>query len=404
MSEETTMDRVREVLRRKFAMKVRKQVIPKAEEMNVKSAAVSLADLHDALGRLVPNKKVVGEAAKLGLGGAAVGIPATYWYMNQAPADPEALDPVTDKPLVTNWDKLIGDLSVRNALWRTQREPGSFMGPDLEVSSGLHRVAIPKSRLKEEALKYLRFRPTVIAVPERGQDRLTTWRQFDTAGHLHSHGPEKWLIHKDKWPALNMVLNNPKSQLSFGEKLEEGVKHVTFEGLQGYMSYLQNLITNPPTMPEIIQAKKNPGKYPEVDEWLRKQKEAEQLQMLAMQQEKTGSAYEELKVKIGPAELTVEVADDDRKRTLGLGGREKIAEDRGMLFSPAGSYWMKGCNFDLDLLYINKEAEVCDIQSMNASDKEKIYEPNTVDEPILAIEAPAGWCKKNGVKIGHKLT
>jgi len=401
MSEENSLDRAREVLKRKIVSKMRAQTLPVAEEMKVKSAApISMSSIGNVIKALKPGKGLGSDIAKLTAGGAIVGVPSAAIYLRQAPSDPQALDPATGRPKVTNLDKIIGDLSVRHALWKTQREPGSLLGPDVEVSSGLHRVAIPKARLKENALKYLNFKPTVIAVPERGQDKLTTWRQFDTAGHLHSHGDD-WLIHKDKYPALNMILQNPRSKLSFADKVKEGMKHVSLEGVQGYMSFIQNLISGEPNMQEIYQAQKNPGKYPEIDAWL-KEREKKELERLAL--EKNSSAYEELKIKVGPAELVVELADTEEKRSLGLGGREKIAEDRGMLFAPASKYWMKGCNFDLDLLYINKEAEVCDIQTMNARDKEKIYEPRTVDEPILAIEAPAGWCEKHGVKIGHKLT
>ena len=395
MQSNTSLDRAKEVVKRKIAARIRSEVIPKAQEMKIKSAApLGLDAVAKVLKSVVPPKRMLSDAAKVGIGGAAVGVPAVAWYAGQAPADPEAIDPVTRKAKVTNLDKIVGDLSVRHALWKAKHYP------DVEVSSGLHRVAIPKTRLKKDILKYIDFLPTPIAVPERGQKGLMTWRQFDTAAHIHDHGDD-WMLHQDKWPALNMILKNPRSKLSFTEKLKEGLSHIGLEGIQGYTSYVKNLIGGPPTIKEIHEAKKNPKKYPEVIQWL-KEREADELAELAEQ--KAASSYEELKVKIGPAELIVEVADTPDKRERGLGGREKIAEDRGMLFSPAGSYWMKGCNFDLDLLYINKEAEVCDIQTMSASDDQKVYEPRTVDEPILAIEAPAGWCRRNGVKIGHKLT
>lgn len=62
--------------------------------------------------------------------------------------------------------------------------------------------------------------------------------------------------------------------------------------------------------------------------------------------------------------LKAEVADTDNKRNKGLGGREKLASDEGMLFifEREGYYpfWMKGLKFPLDFIWI-KGDKVVDI-------------------------------------------
>lgn len=120
-------------------------------------------------------------------------------------------------------------------------------------------------------------------------------------------------------------------------------------------------------------------------------------------EKKAAPSYEELTLNVGDATLTVEVADDDGKRTLGLSGRKKLAEDRGMLFAPAGAYWMKGCNFDLDVMFIDKEAQVVDIQTMRCDDPDKVHVSQAGGSAILAVEAPAGWCERNGVEVGAEI-
>ena len=334
-------------------------------------------------------RKAIGHAL---LGGSAVGLPAAVWYSRQPPADPEALDPHTGKPKVTNFDKWKGDIALHEALRRVHEDP------DVKVDSGLHRVRIPKTRLKKDVLKYLNFVPTKIAVPERGQAQLTTYRQFDSAAHLHSHG-DKWLMHQDRYPALNMAIRNPKNKGKMRKAIEGGLKHIGLEGIGGYIDWLGNVFKGGPTMAERAEAMRNPDKYPEIAAWLKKE-EQKQLGELSKQ----GSAYEELKVRIKDKELAVEVADDDLKRMRGLSGREKLADDRGMLFSPGGAYWMKGCNFDLDVMFIDKEARVADVQTMRSSEPHKVHACRSEEEPVLAIEAPAGWCKRNGIEIGDAIS
>lgn len=356
----------------------------------MKKQAISLDALKNALNVVARNKKSIG---LVGAGATATGVPMAAWYSQQAPSDPKAVDRGTGEAKVTNLDKWIGQRTLRKALKKIHKDP------DVKVESGLHRVRIPKSKLRKEVLKYMDFAPSLVAVPERGQDKLTTYRQFDTAAHLHSHG-KNWLLHQDKYPALTMAMKNPKNKGKMRKAIESGMKHVGLEGVGGYFDWLKNMVTGVPTMGERIDAMRDPKKFPKVVAWMKKKEKEE----LAKQREKKASSYEELNLRVGDATLTVEVADDEPKRVLGLSGREKLAEDRGMLFSPSGSYWMKDCNFDLDVMFIDKQAQVCDVQTMKHSDPYRVYTCRSEETPILAVEAPAGWCERNGVKIGDKIS
>ncbi len=71
-------------------------------------------------------------------------------------------------------------------------------------------------------------------------------------------------------------------------------------------------------------------------------------------------------LKIGEAELEVEVADTDADRTLGLSGRNELPRDRGMLFvfPTSGNHgiWMKDMNFPIDIIWLDEEKKVVHIE------------------------------------------
>src|SRR5581483_1780979 len=62
------------------------------------------------------------------------------------------------------------------------------------------------------------------------------------------------------------------------------------------------------------------------------------------------------------ASLNVEIADTPEKRSLGLGGRDFLATDSGMLFlfdtSTKHQFWMKGMKIPLDFIWIKGDVIV----------------------------------------------
>lgn len=116
-------------------------------------------------------------------------------------------------------------------------------------------------------------------------------------------------------------------------------------------------------------------------------------------------------VVINGARIKVEIADTQEKRSKGLGGRESLAPDEGMLFLFEGEdkypFWMKGVKFPLDFVWI-KEDKVSDI-IQNA----QIPQPNTADEslPIYLprepidkmLEVNAGTVERLKIKVGDTI-
>lgn len=117
---------------------------------------------------------------------------------------------------------------------------------------------------------------------------------------------------------------------------------------------------------------------------------------------------EQTQLKVGEALVEIEVADSASERNQGLSGRDSLSENAGMLFVfPAEKkyqLWMKGMNFNLDMLFI-KDGVVVDVltdvpaPTEGVKDSElPIYEPVGVVDMLLEVNA--GFAAKFGIKVG----
>lgn len=110
-------------------------------------------------------------------------------------------------------------------------------------------------------------------------------------------------------------------------------------------------------------------------------------------------------------EFTVSVAATDAKRVRGLGGRESLEENEGMLFEfkkpDFQGIWMKEMRFPLDILWLNKEGA----GTFTFVDIKEDVAPETYPEIFLpkemasyVIELNGGTAGKSGVDIGTVFT
>ncbi len=108
-------------------------------------------------------------------------------------------------------------------------------------------------------------------------------------------------------------------------------------------------------------------------------------------------------LKVGGVDVRVEIADNDRERSLGLSGREALLPGTGMLFvfDASGSYnfWMKDMKFPIDIIWIDEDALVVWI--------EKNVSPNTFPKTFTStqpakyvLEVPAGFADRHEIRIG----
>lgn len=118
------------------------------------------------------------------------------------------------------------------------------------------------------------------------------------------------------------------------------------------------------------------------------------------------------KIHISEIIINAEVADSADARKKGLGGRENLPANSGMLFIfPKADYfnfWMKGMKFPIDIIWIEDNKIVSITKNVPAP------ETGTVDadlpiytssEPIdSALEVNAGFSDLHDIKIGDRIT
>lgn len=113
-------------------------------------------------------------------------------------------------------------------------------------------------------------------------------------------------------------------------------------------------------------------------------------------------------VQINEAKFTVEVAKTREKRNRGLGGREKMASDAGMLFifekEDKYPFWMKDLKFPLDFIWIKKDKIVDILQNIPPpvpDQKDESLPIYVSREPIdKVLEINGGTAERLNIKVG----
>jgi uncharacterized membrane protein (UPF0127 family) len=112
-------------------------------------------------------------------------------------------------------------------------------------------------------------------------------------------------------------------------------------------------------------------------------------------------------IKINDSIVYIEVADTNEKRSKGLGYRDSLPQDNGMLFTfdeaRPWPFWMQGMRFPLDYIWIREE-KVVDLSKNVPTQTEQNPVYVTPKENITSVlEVNAGWIDKNNIKIGDKV-
>ena len=103
--------------------------------------------------------------------------------------------------------------------------------------------------------------------------------------------------------------------------------------------------------------------------------------------------------------FTVEIADTDDLRERGLMFRQRLPENRGMLFDfgeprPV-SMWVKNTYIPLDMLFIRADGTIAYIAENTTP---KSLDTVGITEPVLAVlELAGGTAKKLGIRTGDKV-
>jgi uncharacterized membrane protein (UPF0127 family) len=136
--------------------------------------------------------------------------------------------------------------------------------------------------------------------------------------------------------------------------------------------------------------------------------------MLSVAALSCGGGVERVTVSIGAgASIHAELALTPAARALGLGERDALDRDAGMLFVPPKegreSFWMKGMRFPLDFVWISSDKRVLQVTedvpppaAGTANSALPLYLP---DVPVrYVLEINAGQVRALGIKAGEAVT
>lgn len=107
----------------------------------------------------------------------------------------------------------------------------------------------------------------------------------------------------------------------------------------------------------------------------------------------------------GPVGIKVEIADSEPLRRQGLMHRTRMEKNTGMLFvfdhPDRVMFWMKDTPLPLDILFLSADQKVLYIEEQTVPLSTAII--TSPREVKYAIEVNAGFCQKNGVRIGDSV-
>lgn len=117
-------------------------------------------------------------------------------------------------------------------------------------------------------------------------------------------------------------------------------------------------------------------------------------------------SYVTITIPSGDTELVLEIADTPRKRSLGLGGREGLPENGGMLFifdeSRLHGFWMKDMRFSIDIAWLNDGFCIVYLsRGVSPDTYPTVYVPETPARYV--IEMKSGFFASHGLFRGDCL-
>ncbi len=111
-------------------------------------------------------------------------------------------------------------------------------------------------------------------------------------------------------------------------------------------------------------------------------------------------------VQIGNTNIRVIIASTPKEKERGLGGRDNLARNEGMLFvfDQPGQYpfWMKEMRFPLDIIWIDQNFKIVDIEDdISPNTYPKTFVPGIPAQYILEVNA--NFTRKNAITIGDSV-
>ena len=111
-------------------------------------------------------------------------------------------------------------------------------------------------------------------------------------------------------------------------------------------------------------------------------------------------------IQIRGAQVQLEIADTPAAQRRGLGYRDSLAWNHGMLFTYARprvvGIWMKGMRFDIDIVWL-RDGRIVDMHwraPHEPQDALPSYVPREIADMVL--EVPAGYAEAHGWRVGDE--
>jgi uncharacterized protein len=113
----------------------------------------------------------------------------------------------------------------------------------------------------------------------------------------------------------------------------------------------------------------------------------------------------------GEHAITVEIAETRDTQRRGLRGRDRLPEDRGMLFpfdeDRTGGFWMHRVRIPLDIAFIDARGTILRVMRMEPCRAPFAalcpgYRPGVPYR--MALEVNAGWFEGRGIGVGDRIT
>jgi uncharacterized membrane protein (UPF0127 family) len=105
-----------------------------------------------------------------------------------------------------------------------------------------------------------------------------------------------------------------------------------------------------------------------------------------------------------------EVVSTPEARRQGLGGRDSMPADEGMLFvypkDEMRNYWMKDCRFALDIAFIGRDRRILNVATLpppSGAETEPIPFALSSGPAGFVLETNAGWLAAHGVRAGDEV-
>jgi uncharacterized protein len=109
-----------------------------------------------------------------------------------------------------------------------------------------------------------------------------------------------------------------------------------------------------------------------------------------------------MKLWLGGAELTVELATAPRQIATGMMFRKDLPETEGMLFifqhPHRTSFYMRNTTVPLSCAYIDKDGIIREIHDLKPLDETPVDAAS--DEILFVLEVKQGWFQRNHVDVG----